>query len=91
MAVSSSNLVDKLVGGIHKVKCKDWDCFFEYENVKENPIKHKCLSCNKIYSNKIDEELKKIFKNSFKFSNNNNNKFTLLLRKGVYPYEYMDD
>ena len=26
-----------------------------------------------------------------KFSSNDNNKFILLLRKGVYPYEYMVD
>ena len=26
----------------------------------------------------------------YKFSNHDNNKFILLLRKGVYPYEYMD-
>ena len=31
------------------------------------------------------------FKNTFTFSNNDINKFTLLLRKGVYSYEYMDD
>ena len=54
-------------------------------------IKQKCLSCNKDYSNKIDEELKKRFKNTLKFSNNNNNKFILLLKKGVYPYEYMHE
>ena len=52
---------------------------------------YKCLSSNKSYSNKIDEELKKRFKNTFKFTNNDiNNKFILLLRKEVYPYEYMD-
>ena len=27
----------------------------------------------------------------YKFSNHNNNKFFLLLRKHVYPYEYMAD
>ena len=65
--------------------------FFEYESVKENSIKYKCLSCNKKYSNKIDEELKNRFKNTFKFSNNDINRFILLLRKCVYSYEYMDE
>ena len=59
--------------------------FLEYESVKDNLVKYKCLSCNKDYSNKNP------FKNTFKFSNNDINKFILLLRKGVYPYEYMDD
>ena len=54
-------------------------------------IKYKCLSCNKEYLNNIDKELKKSFKNIFKFSNNDINKFTFLLRKGIYPYEYMNE
>ena len=29
--------------------------------------------------------------NTFKFCNSDINKTILLLRKGVYPYEYMDD
>ena len=91
MATSLSNLVDNLTEGIHKIKCKDCDCFLEYESVKDNFIKYKCFSCNRNYSNKIDKELKKRFKNTFKFSDNNINKFILLLRKGVYPDEYMDD
>ena len=64
--------------------------FLEYESVKDNLVKYKCLSCNKDYSKKIDEEWKKRFKNTFKFSNNDITKFILLLRKGVYPYKYMD-
>ena len=72
-----------------KLNVKDCDCFLEYESVKGNLIKH--ISCNKIYSNKLDEQLEKQFKNIFKFSNNNINKFNLLLRKGDYLYEYMDD
>ena len=91
MASSLSNLVGILAEEIHKIKCKDCDCFLEYESVKDNFIKYKCLSCNRNYSNKIDKELKKRFKNTFKFSDNNINKFILLLRKGVYPDEYMDD
>ena len=54
-------------------------------------IKCKCLSCNKDYSSKLDEKVKKWFKDTFQFPNNNVNKFILLLRKGVYLYEYIDD
>ena len=54
-------------------------------------IKYKCLSCNKNYSNKIDEELKKGFKSTFKLPNNDINNFILLQKKVVYPYEYMDE
>ena len=32
----------------------------------------------------------KRFKNTFDFCNNNINKFILLLRKGIYPYKYID-
>ena len=38
-----------------------------------------------MYQRKFEEKLKE------RFSNYDSNKFILLLRKGVYPYEYMDD
>ena len=41
-----------------KIKGKDCDCFLEYASVKDDLIKYKCLSCNKSYSNKLNEELK---------------------------------
>ena len=91
METSSSNLVDSLAEEIHKIKCKDCDCFFEYESVKDNLIKDKCLSCNEDYSNKLDEKFEKQIKTAFKFSDNDINKLILLLRKGVYPYEFIDD
>ena len=81
MVSALSNLVNDLAEGIHKIKCKDCDYFLEYEIVKDNFIKHKCLSCNKDYSNKLDEKLKKRFKNTFKFFDNDINNFTFLLRK----------
>ena len=59
MVSSLSNLVDNLAEGIHKIKCRDCDCLREYESVKDNLIKRKCLSCYKDYSNKIDEKFKK--------------------------------
>ena len=46
---------------------------------------------NMFSSNKLDEKLQKQFKNTFKFLDNDINKFILLLRKGVYSNEYMDE
>ena len=80
--MANSSLVDNLTEGIHKIKCKDCGGFIEYEIVKGNLIKYKCLSCNKDYSKKINREPKKQFKNTFKFSNNDISKFILLLKIG---------
>ena len=82
MASSLSNLIDNLAEGIHKIKSKDCDCFPEYESLKYNT-----LSFHKDYLNKVDEKLKKRFKNTFKFSYNEIDQFILLLRKSVYPYD----
>ena len=67
MASLLSNLIDNPAEGIHKIKCIYCDCFLEYESVKDNLIKYECLSCNKVYSNKLDEKLKKQSKNIFNF------------------------
>ena len=40
---------------------------------------------------KFDEKLKVRFFNPYKFSNDDKNKFILLLGKGAHPYKYMDD
>ena len=39
MAISLSNLADNPTEGIHKIKCKDCDCFLGYEKAKDNLIK----------------------------------------------------
>ena len=69
-----------------KFECleEDCNCFLEPESVKDNSVKYKYLSCNKKISNNIDEELKKRYKNTFKFFNNDINKSILFLREGVY-------
>ena len=43
----------------------------------------KCFHCNMDFINK--------FKNTYEFYNKDIGKFILLLRKGIYPYEYMDN
>ena len=59
--------------------------------MNDNLIKYKCLYCSDEYSNKLNEKLKQWFGKIFKVSATGINKFILLLRKGAYPDEYMDD
>ena len=61
-----------------------YDCFLEYQSVKDNLIKILMKILMKIdgnHSNKIDEELKKRLKNMLKFSNKDTNKFNLVVKK----------
>ena len=44
----------------------------------------------KNYEKNFNKELIQRFLNTYEFCNGDLNKFILLLRKGVYPYEYMD-
>ena len=49
------------------------------------------LKCEQYYKKKFNKELIKRFKSTYEFCNKDLNKFILLLRKGAYPYEYMDN
>ena len=48
-----------------------------------------CSDCNAWFK-KDSKELIKRLANTYEFCNKDTDKFILLLRKGVYPYEYMD-
>ena len=61
----------------------------EFIGLKNNKLPYKCEKCNKIWLKPINVLIKKFF-NMYQFCSGNINKFVLLLRKGVYPYEYMD-
>ena len=50
----------------------------------------KCIDCEKEYKKEFNKELVERFANTYKFCNNDINKFIMLLRKGVYPCEYID-
>ena len=50
----------------------------------------RCFECKRNYKKDFNRELIKRFANIYEFCNKDINKFILLLRKGVYPYEYMD-
>ena len=91
MSSSLSKLVDNLSEGIHNNKCLDCNSCLDYVWITKNEkLLLKCFNCNVYYKKKFNKELIKKFKNMYSFCNNDLNKFILLLRKGVYPYEYMD-
>ena len=91
MATSLSKLVDNLTKGIHTNKCLDCNSCLDYVRITKNEkLLLKCFNCDIYYKKKFNKDLIKKFKNTYSFCNNDLNKFILLLRKGVYPYGYMD-
>ena len=83
MSSSLSNLVDNFSEGLHSDKCTDCD----YMITKDDQLIFRCFeskqNCKKDFNNKLIKR----FANFYEFCNEDINKCTLLLRKGVYPYE----
>ena len=90
MATSLSKLVDNLTDNIHNdkcIKCKSNLCFVR---AISETLLFKCIDCEREYEKEFNKELLEKFSNTYEFCDNDLNKFIMLLRKGVYPYEYMD-
>ena len=85
-----SNLVDNLSEEVHSEKCTDCKSCLDYMSIKDNQLIFRCFECKKNYKKDFNKELIKRFANIYEFCNEDINNFILLLRKGVYPYEYMD-
>ena len=64
------------------------NCFVRAINEK---LIFKCIDCEKEYEKEFNNELIERFANTYKFCDNDLDKFIMLLRKGVYPYEYIDE
>ena len=99
MSSSLSKLVDNLSEGIHNNKCADCKSSLDYIKTKNEKLILECYNCKQSYRKKFNKELIKRFASTYDFCNKNTtgssssepiNKFVLLLRKGVYPYEYMN-
>ena len=91
---NKSYLVDNL-SEINKKECSK--CMerkknkpkFEFIIFKNDRLHYKCKECGKKCTKSINGLIKK-FLRIYQFCNGDLSKFVLLLRKGFYPYEYMD-
>ena len=90
MSTSSSSLVNNLSEGVYNDKCTDCKSCLDYMATKEEQLIFRCFECKKNYEKDFNKKLIKRFANIYEFCNEDINKFILLLRKGLYPYEYMD-
>ena len=86
MSSSLSGLVDNLTG----INCEKCDNKRKCIRFRNNHLLLACLDYNVSFK-KDSKELIKRFANTYEFCNKNINKFILLLKKGIYPYEYMDN
>ena len=94
MPTSLSALVDKVSGIFNSIECKSCiekikinsECCFV--GLKNTRLIYKCKECKEEWQRPI-HELSKNFPSIYQFCNGNLNKFVMLLRKAIYPDEYM--
>ena len=89
MTASLSELVDNISIGLHSKICTDCGLILEYMIAKDEILIFRCFKCKKNYEIDFDKELIDKFSSVYYFCKRDINKFILLLRKGVYLYEYM--
>ena len=94
MSNSLSELVDNTSEIFNSKECKS--CIEKtkinseyYVGLKNDTLIYKCKKRKKEWKKPFNKLFEK-FPGIYQFCNGDLNKFILLLRKGVYPYEYMD-
>ena len=90
MSTSLSNLVSNLSEGLYNDRCIDCKSCLDYMTTKDEQLIFRCLGVKRIMKKNFNKDLIQRFANTYEFCNGYLNKFILLLRKGVYPYEHMD-
>ena len=90
MSTSLSSLLDNLSDGFHCDKCIDFQYSLDYLKTQDDQLIIRCFECKKNYEKDFNKDLINRFGNTYEFCNKDINRFILLLRKGIYPYEYID-
>ena len=90
MSTSLSNLLNSLSDGMHDIKCKNCNSCLNYMKFDDNKLIYRCFECKTNYNKDFNNEVINMFSSLYDFCNKYINKSMLLLRKGIYPYEYMD-
>ena len=91
MSMPLLKLIDNLSEGLHNDKCLNCKSCLDYIKTKNEKSIFKCFNCKQNYETDFNKELLKRFASTYEFCDKNLNKFVLLLKKGVYPYEYIDN
>ena len=85
-----SSQLSTLVDNLADINCEKCDNKPEYNGFTDNHLLLKCSDCN-VWFKRDSKELIKRFAITYEFCNKDINKFILLLGKGDYPYEYIDN
>ena len=89
MSSSLTSLFNTLSEGLHNKKCRKCKSCLDYISTEDNKLVCKSMDCNKNHKLHFNKDLINRFANTYAFCNKDISKFTSLLRKGIYPYEYM--
>ena len=95
MPDSLSNLADNTSGIFNSIECKSCiekikinsECC--YVGLKNNRLIYECKKCKKEWERSLNKLIES-FPSIYQFCNGHLNEFVISIRKGVFPYEYMD-
>ena len=95
MSTSLSELGDNTSGIFNSIECKS--CIEKIKinskcciaGLKNNRLIYKCKECKNEWKRPLNK-LMESFSSIYQFCEGDLNKFVISIRKGVFPYEYMD-